>query len=58
MSTSRDGRHDADFVAHLHGRGLVLEKADVLAVDVDVDEAAEVALRIEQALADAGILLV
>ncbi len=53
-----NGGDDADFVAGLDGRFLVLEKADVLAVDVDVDEAADVALRVEQAFADAGIFLV
>ena len=53
-STTRDRRHDTDLVALLHRRFLVLQKANVLAVDIDIHEAAQVALRIEQALADAG----
>ena len=57
-SPPRNRGHDADFITLLHWRFLVLEKADVLAVDVDVDEAAHVALRVEEAFADAGVLLV
>ena len=48
-----DGRNDADFVAVFERRFLVLEEADVLFVDVNVDEAADVAGFIDQTFLDA-----
>src|SRR5260370_40645391 len=53
MSTPGDRGNDADLVAVLHGRGQVVEVADVLVVEVDVDEAAHLAV-VEQALRDPG----
>lgn len=40
----------------MDGGGEVVEESDVFAVDVDVDEAAELSLGVEEALADAGVL--
>src|SRR5262249_43461602 len=53
MSAPCDGGNDADLVAVLDGGGEVVEVADVLVVEVDVDEAAQLAV-VEQALADGG----
>src|SRR5262249_42927912 len=53
-----DRRHDRELVARFHRRVEVLEKADVLAVDEDVDEAPHMARLVADALADAGEALV
>jgi hypothetical protein len=58
LSPTSNGGDDADFFAGFDGGFLVLEESDVFAVDVDVDEAADVALSVQKALADAGIFLV
>src|SRR5688572_2927038 len=50
-----DGRDDADFVAVFDRGLLVLQEADVLLVDVDVDEAADGTVFIKQAVLDAGV---
>ena len=42
-ATSGDGGDEHDFVAVLEGVGLAAEEADVFVVDVDVDEATELA---------------
>ena len=42
-STAGDGWDEHDFVAILEGVGVAAEKADVFVVDVDVDEAAQLA---------------
>src|SRR4051812_41810837 len=55
MSPSRDGGNDGQLVAILDGRGEVVQVADVLVVEEQVDEPAQDAL-IEQALRDAGVL--
>src|SRR6185503_3780197 len=52
--TAGDGGDDADFVPVLHGRVEVLQEADVLLVDVHVDEAADRAGIVEQPFLDAG----
>jgi len=57
-SSSGDGGNDADFFAGLDGGFLVLEEADVFAVNVDIHEAADVAFVVEEALANAGVTLV
>ena len=49
-----DGGDDADFVAVFERRRAVLEEADVLLVDIDVDEAAHLAFFIHEAFLDAG----
>ena len=54
MLSSGDGGDDADFVAVLERRLAVFEEADVLLVDIDVDEAAHLALVIHEAFLDAG----
>ena len=51
---SRDRRDDADFVAVFERRLAVFEEADVLLVDIDVDEAAHLAFFIHEAFLDAG----
>jgi hypothetical protein len=57
-SSPRDGGNDAHLVPRFDGRLLVLEEADVFAIDVNVDETAQVALRVEEPFADAGVALV
>src|SRR5690349_1858171 len=52
-----DRGDDRHLVALLHGRLEVLEEADVLAGDEDVDEAAHLAGVVADALADAGVAL-
>lgn len=52
-SAAGHGRHDADLVAVAEGGGLVIEKTDVLAIDVDVQEAAQLAVLIGEAGQDA-----
>jgi len=49
-----DGGDDADFVAVLERRLAVFEEADVLLVDIDVDEAAHLAFFIHETFLDAG----
>ena len=56
--SASDGGHNADFVAFLHGGILIVEKANVLVVQKDVDEAADVSLFITDALSEAGIRFV
>ena len=51
---SRDGRDDADFVAVFERRLAVFEEADVLLVDIHVDEAAHLAFFIHKTFLDAG----
>src|ERR1039457_3613319 len=50
----RNRRNDADFIAVFKHRLFVFEEADVLLVDIDVDEAAHLALVIHEAFLDAG----
>src|SRR5579875_1497219 len=54
-SAARDGGDDADFVAGLERRRQPGEEAHVFAVDEDVDEAAQLAAFITEALLKAGI---
>jgi hypothetical protein len=49
-----DGGDDTDLVAVFERRLAVLEEADVLLVDIDVDEAAHLAFFIHEAFLDAG----
>src|SRR5271155_4829104 len=53
-STSRDRRDDADLITVLERRIAVFEEADVLLVDIDVDEAAHLAFFIHETFLDAG----
>src|SRR5690242_6642231 len=53
-SAASDGRDDRDFVAGLQVGLEAVEEADVLAVHVQVDEAAQGTLVVAQALADLG----
>lgn len=53
---SRNRRNDADFIAVLQRRVLVLQKADVLFVDVNVHKAAHFAFVIDEPFLDAGKL--
>src|SRR5260370_928680 len=55
-AAGRDGRHDGDLVALLERRGGALQEPDVFLVDVDVDEAAQLAAVLDQALLEAGEL--
>ena len=48
---------DAHFVGGFEGRAEGVEEADVFAVHVDVDEAADLTLLVADALLDAGVLL-
>ena len=41
LAAASDGRDEHDFVAILEGVGFTAEKADVLVIDIDVDEAPE-----------------
>ena len=56
LDSSRDGRDDADCVARSNGRLFFLQIADVLVVDVDVDEAAELALLVVKMRLQPGVL--
>jgi len=47
-SPSRHGRDDGDLVAVGHRGGGAVEQADVVVVDVDVDEAVDLAARAAQ----------
>src|SRR5215472_13950655 len=53
---SRDRGHDRYLVAVLQRRLLGLEEADVLLVDVDIDEAAQLARLVEQAVLETRVL--
>src|SRR5262249_33497942 len=53
---SRDRRHDRHLVAVLQRRLLGLEEADVLLVDVDIDEAAQLTRLVEQAVLQTWVL--
>ena len=53
---ARHRRDDADRVARLHRRLLLLQVPDVLVVDVDVDEAAQLALLVVQVRLQPGVL--
>src|SRR3990170_66146 len=55
-SASRHGGHDADLVPRLEGRPQTLVEADVLAVDVHVDEPPQLARLVTQALLQARVL--
>src|SRR5262245_1355599 len=55
ISAPRHGGNDAHLVAGLDGGGEAVEVANVLVVEVDVDEAAHLAV-VEQPLRDAGEL--
>src|SRR5208282_6630582 len=52
-SASRDGGNDADLVVLGHRSGQVVEVANVLVVEVDIDEAAQF-LAVEEPLAEGG----
>src|SRR3954470_13917532 len=54
LAASGDGRHDGHLVAVLQRGGLVVQKADVLLVHVDVDEAPQLAGLVQQPLAQPG----
>src|SRR5690348_4348191 len=51
LTAAGDRRDDGDVVAILYLRVELIEEADVVAVQIDVDEAAQLALVVEQALA-------
>src|SRR6266849_8456787 len=53
---SRDRGDDGDVIAGLERRLVALEEANVLLVDVDVDEAAHLAALVHEALLEAGEL--
>src|SRR5262245_8476357 len=53
LTSSGDGRHDRHLVAVLEPGLVALEEADVLLVDVDVDEPPELSRLVQQALAEA-----
>src|SRR2546423_886050 len=55
MSTAGYRRDNADFIAILQLRLLILEEANILFVHIDIDEAAHGPRIIEQAFLDAGI---
>src|SRR5574337_1840679 len=55
-SAARDRRDDGDVVALLQGGLLALEEADVLLVDVDVDEPPDLAALLDQPLPEPGVL--
>src|SRR5262249_43026187 len=55
-SAPRDGGDDAHIVAVLDRRRQIVEVADVLIVEIDVDEAAHLSI-LEESRRDAGILL-
>ncbi len=52
---SRDGGHDADFVAIFNWGGIFFEKTDVFVVDVNIDEAAHFTGLVADAILDTGI---
>ena len=52
---SGDRGNDTDFVTFLNGGILVVEEANILVVEEDVNEAANVALFVTNALGQAGI---
>jgi hypothetical protein len=53
--TSSDCRNDADLVAFLYRSGFFLEEADVLVVDEDIYEAANIAALVTDALEETGV---
>src|SRR5262245_35008914 len=53
--SSCDRRNDADRVSRLHRRVLFLEIADVLVVQVDVDETPELALLVVEVRREPGV---
>src|SRR3989304_683323 len=55
-SPSGHGGHDADLVAGVQGRSQTLVEADILAVDVHVDEPPQLARLVTQALLQARVL--
>ena len=55
-ATACDGGDDADLVAGLRGGAEAVEEAHILAVDIDVDEVAKLALFVAEARLDAGVL--
>jgi hypothetical protein len=54
-SAPSDGGNDADFVPILEGGGLVLEEANILAVHVNVQEAAQFAGLVTEASLETGV---
>ena len=54
---SGDRRDDADRVAGRDRRLLLLQVADIFVVQIDVDEAAQLALLVEQMVLQPGVLL-
>src|SRR5262245_52670718 len=56
ISASGHGGDDADLVAVLDGRLQAVEIADVFVIDIDIDEAAHLAI-LEDAADDAGVFL-
>src|SRR5690349_8169801 len=55
-SASGDGGHDGNGIALVDRRVFPREEANILLVDVDVDETAQFALLVGQTRGDAGIL--
>src|SRR6266540_3495766 len=55
-AASGDGGHDRDGVAVLEPRRPALQEADVFLVDVEIDEAAQLALLVDEALTESGEL--
>lgn len=58
LAATGDGRDEHDLVAILEGVGFAAEEADVLVVDVDVDEAPELALLVLDLAGKRGEVLV
>jgi hypothetical protein len=52
--TSRDGWNDADLVSLFDGCGFFFQEADVLVVDKDIHEAANIPALVADALEEAG----
>jgi len=53
--TSGDRWNDADLVAFLHGSGFFLQEADVLVVNEDVHEAANISVLVAYTLEESGV---
>jgi hypothetical protein len=53
-SAASDGWHDADLIAIGQGRGLVVEEADVFAVDIYVEKTPQFAVLITETAMDTG----
>src|SRR3990167_5725952 len=55
LRASGDRRDDGDLVAVLHGGRIALQEPDVFLIHEDVHEAPQLALRVADALLDAGV---